>query len=340
MKALAGRVIRQVAGDRRSAAMIVLAPLLVLTLLYLLLGGTSYKPTIAVDADHMPPQLITALEAQGAKTARFSKDMDAAQYLRDDRNIDAVLTVSASGGSNLTMYESGNKSAQVMKAVQGAMASLNPSAAMKVSYVYGTADASTFDSLGFVFFGFLAFFIIFLVSSMSLVRERSGGTLERLLMSPVSRAGVTVGYAAGYGVFAVVQAAVMMLFGVYVLGVRCAGNVLWAILAMLLLALSAVSFGSLISVFANTELQVVQFVPVAIIPQVFFSGLIPLDTIPYGLGNLGYLTPVFYGCTALKGVMVYGQGFPNIWPYLLGLIVYIALLSALNTLALKKYRKL
>jgi ABC-2 type transport system permease protein len=130
----------------------------------------------------------------------------------------------------------------------------------------------------------------------------------------------------------------MLLFGIYVLGISCAGNILWAILIMLMLAISAVSFGSLISVFANSELQIVQFIPIAIIPQIFFSGLIPLDTIPYGLGNLGYLMPVFYGCTALNQVMVVGGGFGAIWPYLLGLLAYILVLSILNTFALKKYR--
>jgi ABC-2 type transport system permease protein len=202
----------------------------------------------------------------------------------------------------------------------------------------GHDSPSFFESMGYIFFGLFAFFLIFLVSGMSLVRERSGGTLERFLMSPISRSSVTIGYTAGYSVFAILQAAVMMLFGIYVLGVNCEGNILWAIFIMLLLATSAVSFGSLVSVFSSTEMQVVQMMPIAIIPQIFFSGLIPLDTIPYGLGNLCYLTPVYYGCSALKEVMVMGNGFSEIWSYLLGLMVYIFVLSILNTLALKKYR--
>jgi ABC-2 type transport system permease protein len=59
---------------------------------------------------------------------------------------------------------------------------------------------------------------------------------------------------------------------------------------MILMAFSAVSVGALVSIFANNELQLVQFIPVIIIPQIFFSGLIPIDTIPFGLGNLCYLT--------------------------------------------------
>ncbi|WP_264191362.1 ABC transporter permease [Metabacillus litoralis] len=108
---------------------------------------------------------------------------------------------------------------------------------------------------------------------------------------------------------------------------------------MVLLSVSAVSFGAMISTFASAELQEVQMIPFTIIPQVFFSGLIPLDLIPYHLGNLSYIMPIYYGA-AIKGVMVYGDGFLEIWGYLLGLIVYAFLLYVLNTQALRKFRKL
>jgi len=192
----------------------------------------------------------------------------------------------------------------------------------------------------YVFLSIISFFLIFIVSGMALVRERSGGTLERMLMTPVTRRGVVAGYTAGYGLFAVIQAVILVLFCIYALRVSCAGNVAWVVLIMLLLAISAVAFGELISIFANTEFQVVQLIPIAIIPQVFFSGLIPLDTIPYHLGNLGYIMPVFYGSIAIKNVMRVGGGLDTIWPYLLALILYIGVLSLLNTLALKKYRKI
>jgi ABC-2 type transport system permease protein len=132
----------------------------------------------------------------------------------------------------------------------------------------------------------------------------------------------------------------VVLFGIYVLGLHSEGNVLLVILVMLLLAIAAVSFGELISIFANSEFQVVQMIPIAIIPQIFFSGLIPLDTIPYNLGYLCYIMPIYYGCAAIKEVMIVGEGFGAIYPFILALLAYIIVLSALNTIALKKYRKL
>ena len=106
------------------------------------------------------------------------------------------------------------------------------------------------------------------------------------------------------------------------------------------MAVAAVAFGALISIFANSEFQVVQFIPVVLIPQIFFSGLIPLDTMPYHLGNIAYITPIYYACTAIKKLIIESSGFLGILPYLLALTAYILVLSILNVLALRKYRRI
>ena len=106
------------------------------------------------------------------------------------------------------------------------------------------------------------------------------------------------------------------------------------------LAVCAVELGSLVSIFANGEFQVAQFIPVIIIPQIFFTGIIPLDTIPYGLGNLCYVMPMYYGATPLKLIMQQGAGWAEVWPWLAALVGCIIMLFTVNTLSLKKYRKL
>jgi len=341
MKALAKRVIRQIAGDKRTVIMMIFAPLLILALMFLLLGGTTYTPAIAIDKAALPPSLISALEKQDVnlKDITISDNFDAKNFLLENKSVDAVFSATQSGMS-ITMFEAGSKSGAALKVIQNAAAEISPSSSMTTTFVVGSADESTFNSLGYVFLGIISFFLIFIISGMALVRERSGGTLERMLMTPVTRRGVVAGYTMGYGLFAAIQAVVLVLFSIYVLGMSCAGNVAWVVLIMLLLAITAVSFGELISIFANTEFQVVQLIPIAIVPQVFFSGLIPLDTIPYHLGYLGYIMPVFYGSMAIKDVMRTGSGFGTIWPYLLALAGYIAILSILNTLALKKFRRI
>ena len=87
-------------------------------------------------------------------------------------------------------------------------------------------------------------------------------------------------------------------------------------------------------------MQVAQFIPVLVIPQIFFSGIIAIDLIPLGLGKLAYIMPVFYGATAIKRILVEAGGFLEIWPFLLALLIFILLLGLINTLALKKYRVL
>jgi ABC-2 type transport system permease protein len=334
------RVIRQLLGDHRTIAMILLAPLVVMTFVYFLLSDTDYTPTIAVDAAAAPARLTAALEQQDAHIRDVPlAGLDPADYLKDHRDVDAVVTVTAAG-ARVDMLESSNKSAKAMAVIQAAAAVVNPAVQMAADYVFGSADESLFSSLGYVFLGFFAFFFVFVISGMALVRERSSGTLERLLMTPLRRGEAIFGYTAGYGLFAIVQATAIVLYAIFVLGLPCVGQPAWVVLTMLLLAVAAVSFGALISIFSRSEFQVVQFIPVVIIPQVFFSGLIPLDTIPFHLGNLCYLFPIYYGCAAIKQIMIYGAGGAAIWPYLLALVGYTVVLSALNTATLKRYRRL
>lgn len=342
MMDLAKRVILQTINDKRSVMMILVAPLLILTLVYFLLGDSNYVPSVGIDKNTMPAPLVTALKAQDLKVVEVSNNnaQHAKQYLKDHQDVDAIFTILESSSMNITLYEPTSKGSKAVAEIQKAMTSLNPTAKINMSYVYGSQGESTFDSLGYVFLGLFSFFLVFIISGMALVRERSGGTLERLLMTPIKRGEVIFGYTIGYGVFAIIQSILIVLYSFSVLNLSSVGNISWIFVAMVLLAVTAVSFGAMISVFASSELQVVQMIPFTLIPQVFFSGLIPLDLIPYHLGNLCYIMPVYYGVTAIKGVMVYGDGFLQIWPYFLGLIAYSLLLYLLNTQALKKFRKL
>lgn len=339
---LAKRVIRQTFNDKRSVMLILVAPLLILTLVYFLLGDSDYVATVGIDRGAVPAPVISELEQQELNLVDLTAEQaeQADDYLQQHKDVDAVLRFPENAGMAVTLYEPSKKGATAMGEIQDAMAAINPTAETDVSYVYGTADQSTFDSLGYVFLALFSFFFVFIISAMALVRERSLGTLERLMMTPIRRGEVITGYTAGYGVFAIAQAILIVLYAIFVLQLSNAGNIGWVLLTMVLLAVTAVSFGATISIFAGTELQVVQLIPFTIIPQVFFSGLIPLDLIPYHLGNLSYLMPIYYGAAAIKGVMVYGDGFAEIWGHLAGLTGYALILYLINTQALKKFRKL
>lgn len=336
MKGIILRIIKQMGNDKRTLALILIAPVLIMCLMYLLLGKNNYKPSISV-AESFPAALKAALEKQDVRILALAPYDDPEQLLKD-KAADAVLSMEAAT-LKLRMLETDSvKTAKITMALKEAMTSLLPIGKLDISFVYGGADTTAFGSLGYVLLGVLSFFFVFIISGITFVRERENGTLERLMTTPVHRWQVVGGYTVGFGLFAAAQGIVITLFIKYVLGIAFAGSVLLTILLMCLLSFSAVSAGALVSIFANNEFQVMQFIPIAVIPQIFFSGLLSTDTLPYGLGKLAYLMPVYYGCEGLKSVMVMGMGIRETAGYMGMLLFIILLLSTLNILALKRYR--
>ena len=336
MLSIVKRILGQIKNDKRSLGLLVFAPLLVLTLLYFILGDSNYLPRIAVY--DLNEKFVTELE-QHASVVELDAQPDVKDYLEENSS-DALLWKDT-GGLHLELLEQNSKAAAAQKAIQDTNKALQPAQSeMSIAYVYEAADDNQLDSLSYVFLGVISFFFVFILSGMSFVRERFGQTLERMLMTPIRRIDVIGGYTLGYGLLSALQSVVIILFAVYVLKLQVAGSVGLCILVMILMAFSAVSIGALVSIFANNELQMVQFIPVVIIPQIFFSGLIPIDTIPFGLGNLCYVTPIYYGCTALEMIMIQGKGLLEIWPWLTGSVIFIGVLFFVNVLALKKYRRL
>src|SRR5574344_1782817 len=336
MKALIIRILRQLKNDPRTLAIMLAAPLLLMVLIYFLLGDSDYKPKIALV--RAPAQLANTL-TKYAQIEQLDDTLHINEMLIDE-SVDAVLWPNGAGNFCVRVMENNSKTAQAMQAVQKAMGDRMPFGGIKTESIYGSADESYFSSMAYIFLTVVAFFFTFIVSGMALVRERFTNTLERLLMSPIRRWQIVGGYIGGYGTAAVIQSVLIILTSIYVLSVPVAGSVWLCILIIVLLSVCAVETGALVSIFANSEFQVAQFIPILVIPQIFFTGIIPIDIIPYRLGNLCYIMPMYYGATPLKEIMVKGAGFVDVLPWLLGLVVFIVILFIVNTLSLKKYRKL
>ena len=114
----------------------------------------------------------------------------------------------------------------------------------------------------------------------------------------------------------------------------------YVLLMTLLLSLTALTLGILLSSFANNELQMMQFIPIVVIPQIFFSGLFNLETISEWLSWIGPFTPLYYAADALRDVMVRGYGWGDIYLDILVLAGFSVLFMTLNIFALRKYRKI
>lgn len=335
MKALLLRILKQLKNDPRTLALMLVAPFLIMSLIYLLLGDSDYRPVVAT---YNMPSSFTEPLTTSAEVKTLTDTLQMNTWLESD-SADAIVW--AEGHTIcIRVLESNSKSGAAIEAVQETFSDMLPVGRVAIQTIYGSQDDTYFASMAYVFLAVLAFFFTFIVSGMALVRERFTNTLERLLMTPIRRWQVVGGYVCGYGVVAMVQVVLIMLFTVYVLQVPVAGSIGLCLLVMLLLGICAVELGALVSIFANGEFQVAQFIPVIIIPQIFFTGIIPLDMIPYGLGNLCYLMPMYYGAAPLKHLVQQGAGFMDILPWLGGLLLFIVLLFVINTLSLKKYRKL
>lgn len=206
-------------------------------------------------------------------------------------------------------------------------------------YVYGDKDTGYFAKMLPILMGFFVFFFVFLISGMALLKERTSGTLDRLLATPVKRAEIVFGYMLSYGVLAIIQTVLIVLATVWMLGIEVVGNMFSVIVINLILALVALAFGILLSTFANSEFQMMQFIPLVIVPQVFFSGIIPLDSMAAWVKDISYIIPIKYAGDAVTDIIMKGT---SIWSLGLDigvLLIFLVVLTGLNIVGLKRYRK-
>ena len=334
MKSLIIRIWSGLLHDKRTMALMFLAPPVIMSLLYVLLGTSNYEPKIALSG--MPPQMEALLGNQVEIVA--ATDSGTREQLLRDGTYDAVIYMEGQD-IHIAVLENNSKTGKAIRSVQQAMSATMP-VHVVTEAVYGSADDSFFDSMAYVFLALIVFLFTFVVSGMAVVGERTAHTFERMLMTPVRRWQLIGGYIVGYGTPAVIQSLFILATGLWLLKVPCAGSVWLCLLVMVLLALVAVALGTTVSIFSTSEFQVAQCIPLLILPQVFFTGIIPLELIPYGLSNLCYLMPIYYAAMPLKAVMVQGAGLVDIWPWLLAEVVVLAIFFAINTVSLRRYRRL
>ncbi|MFD0697246.1 ABC transporter permease [Paenibacillus sp. GCM10027628] len=340
IRAIVIRILRQFFHDKRTLAMMLVAPMLILFMMSLVFNGDTYVPKIGVV--DVPAPLIQKLQDQNAKVTVYTAEQ--AQSELEATRLDAVI--SFSGGVPQIKLEGSdpgkNKAVLFLlqKVVQSTTGTALNAPQPAVSYLHGSADMAAFDNFGPVLIGFFVFFFVFLLSGVSFLRERTGGTLERLLATPLRRWEIVIGYILGFGIFTLLQATLIAWFATSVLGLMLVGSFWYVLLITVLLALAALSLGTLISAFANNEFQMIQFIPLIIVPQVFFSGLFSLDTMSVYLRWIGVIMPLKYGAEALRNIMIRGAGWDRIWLDVLVLAAFTLCFMILNIVALRKHRKI
>ncbi|WP_025691761.1 ABC transporter permease [Paenibacillus zanthoxyli] len=345
--ALTLRILRQFIHDKRTMALMFVAPLLVLSLMSLVFGGETYKPNIGLTGQ--AAVLSKALTKHDAQIVKYSAEEEGTLALKNGE-IDALISIS--GGTPKVILEGSNPTANraVMQALEQAardqqisgqaQAQARVSIQPQVSYLYGSADMKTIDRFGPIMIGVFVFFFVFLIAGVSFLRERTTGTLERLLATPLKRWEIVIGYVCGFGIFTVFQALLISWFSIQVLGIMMAGSFGYVMLITLLLSMTALTLGTLLSAYAGNELQMIQFIPLVIVPQIFLCGLFPLDTLPLWLQRVGYATPLYYGAEAMTNIMIRGKGWNAVATDVYLLITFSLVFMVLNVLALRKHRKM
>jgi len=338
--AITKRIVHQMLKDKRSLALMMIAPLLILTLLWAVLDNDAYEPKIAYS--DLPGPFVDALKKTNAKLKQT--DLNEAKKLLEDKAYDAYLEIKTAGGKpELKVLLEGSDlgaNASVQQAIAKASKEMAPDTlAVQNSYLHGSSDLSMFDHTGQVMIGFFIFFFVFIVGGVSFLRERTQGTLERILSTPLKRWELVCGYIAGFGIFIILQAVVITLYSIYVLGIYNSGSILSVLLIDSLLAITALTLGTVLSAFAKNELQMMQFIPLIIVPQVFFSGIFHIESIGF-LTVLGKIMPLAYGSDALSRVMMRGESIASVLPDIGMLAGFALLFVLLNILALKRHRAL
>jgi ABC-2 type transport system permease protein len=350
--AVARRIAQGFRRDRRSLALLVVAPLVIVALLGWVLRDqqqSNVEILVVNQAGAAGDRVVGALQSAAAAEANGtgvgtadSQDAGVAQLKAGNADLVLVIPptlvsdVGAGRSPQLTVISEGTDPA----AESGAFArlqSLLPKVAAQLvppgasapivptiqhQTVYLSPSADQLDVLAPVFLGLFAYFFVFVLTGISFLRERVGGTLERLLATPITRGEIVLGYSLGFSAFAAIQVVLLTAYvlagisvptigpvGAFTIGldVHSAGSPILTFVVALLLAIGAVNLGIFVSTFARTELQVVQFIPIVIVPQGLLGGVFwPIDQLPPILQAVAHVLPVTYAVDALREVMLKG----------------------------------
>ncbi|HEY3522574.1 MAG TPA: ABC transporter permease [Candidatus Limnocylindrales bacterium] len=368
VRAIVRRIVEEVRRDRPSLGLLFVAPLLITGLVAFILRGAGTPTVNAVIVDPGTPVTAAAAQALSAQLTSAggsvitTSDETAARYAVDDGSATVAVVLPANPGSGATIevitrgLDPTAENAQlgaVSRALVAAASQAFGVNAPTIDHVtlHGVASDDPLAPYAPAVVGFFAYFFVYILTGVSFLRERTGGTLERLLATPVARSEIVAGYTIGFGLFATVQVIVLLLWALgsarlgpfgplpafsLGLGIDVAGAAGYAFLVVLLLALGAVSLGIFLSTFARTELQIIQFIPIVLAPQFLLSGvLFPVSSLPDVLRPLTAIMPLTYAVDGLRQVFAAGADLTTgalqvDLVVLLGFVLFFAFVASLT----------
>lgn len=342
---VARRVGRQILRDRRSLAIIVLQPLLIISVFGYAFGGEVTDASIVVanlDRGGFAQEIIDRMDRETVDVAFVGSEPAAEAEVLAARVVLAIVfppnfTRNLEGRDEtayIVLYKD-NTNPQVVGAAQEALADAiedafedetdRPTGGLDLDerVVFGSEDEDTFA----FFVPGIAAYSIFMLGAMltvvAIVKERTTGTLARLLASPLTRSEIVTGYVASFSMLTLVQALIVLGVSVLVFDVVVRGSILLALVVTALVGLVALGLGILVSGVAKNEYQAIQSVMFVAFPSLFLAGIFaPLEAMPPFLRPAAAFIPLSYAVRAMRDVINHGARLEGVLPDLLVLLAF------------------
>jgi ABC-2 type transport system permease protein len=364
---VAKKIFRQFIRDRRTMALIFIIPLIIMSIFFFMLkDDLSLKIKLAVVCPDRDAVMYKSLMEAFRSAENLSVTEDVGPSASDailHTQADAALAfpagfftaLSANDEPHYTLLIEGTKGgieAALSKLADAAILrsrlqsfplfrgrTFSSGAVADVDYHYKTRGFRTIDLMAPGFIAFFLYFISFLLTCVAFLRERSSGTLERILVSPLSSVSLVLGYLLAFFVLESAQGAFLLMFSTWVLGIKTVVGIFWALVPILVTVLLGVTMGIFFSELAKNEFQVIQFIPLVIIPQTLLSGIIfEIDMLPGAFRWIARAMPLTYTNNILKGMLLKGQGIFDLGADFLILGVFLLFFAALSFLVARRAR--
>lgn len=380
---IAKKVLQELLRDKRSLALMFIAPILIMWLMNVMFSANDdpktsvatvsvsqsiksnldkvkgvsvvdYKSRIVANADLKDNKVDAVIYHHGNEYDVTYANTDSSKTLLTKQALNAALTrdkFAALTGKLNQAQVAVSKSKQTLIKGNPQVVQSKPQLAKKNGisrvpkikiinhYNYGNRNTGFFAKIVPILLGFFVFLYVFLISGMALLKERTSGTLKRLLATPVKRGEIVYGYMIGYGLVSILQAIVIVLSTIWLIKVEVVGSIFNVAVISFLLALVALAFGLLISTLSDSEFQLMQLIPLIIVPQIFFSGIVPLASMVKWIQYIGKFMPLTYAGDALTKIMLYGNNLSTVGGDIGALLAFLVMLLYLNIIGLKRYRK-
>lgn len=355
--AIAKKVFKELLRDKRTFALMFIAPILIMWLLNIVFSADTTE-NVRMGAVDVPTKVeevmknVDNVSLEGITTKEEAEkklkdgQFDTIIYYKDNKyevtyaNIDSVKTTQARQVLKASLTGAEIKGfIETIQKVNPNLALTKQKPEITESYNYGSGDTTFFNKIAPIVIGYISFFFVFLISGIALLKERTSGTLDRLLATPVKRSEIIFGYTISYGILAIMQTIVITLSAIYLLKIEVAGSLVYVIIVNMLLALGALALGMLLSTAAKSEFQVMQFIPLVIIPQMFFSGIVSVENMGKVAVYISKVLPVTYSGDGLSKIILEGKTLLDIKGDIIILTIFFVVLITLNIIGLKRYRK-